>query len=280
MTSAFLQPSCHSRASGNPTSNNGYRTESWMSAFAGVTIVALLTALVVPGTAAADTNLPTESVTVSSDSLAGVWKIAMPEGWSGAFGKTEWGPAIDAFCRVEDIRAALTIHCAGLSISGKFVDRGSVSLDRGTIRLIWGSAFRRLGMVGTLHSASNFDGTFFVERLGIASDAPFKSLGQKLSLSTKAPDAAGRAGLLARLLQQMMQGAPSEPVDAQAHTFRFPTPDQLRPLGAIQAVVYLGEKAHTGERPYSVYDVEFSDGSLICELRQRDDKALDGFICG
>ena len=61
---------------------------------------------------------------------------------------------------------------------------------------------------------------------------------------------------------------------------RFPRPDELRPLGAIQAMIYLGEKTHTGERPYSVYDVEFSNGNLICELRQRDDGALDGFICG
>src|SRR6185437_17080609 len=109
------------------------------------------------------------------------------------------------------------------------------------------------------------------------SDAPLKSMGQKLSLSTKAPDRAGRSGLLAQLLQQ---GAPPEPVDAQAHTMRFPTPDQLRPLGAVQAMIYLGEKTHTGDRPYSVYDVEFSNGNLICELRQRDDNALDGFICG
>jgi hypothetical protein len=242
-------------------------------------IAALLTALAIPA-AGADTSLPTETVTVSSDSLAGVWKITMPEGWSGVIGKTEWGPAIDAFCRVEDIRAVLTIHCAGLSISGKFIDRGSVSIGGGTVRLILGSAFKRLGMVGALHSASNFDGTFFVERLGISSDAPFKSVGQKLSLSTNAPDGAGRSGLLAKLLQQVMRGAPTEPVDAQVRTMRFPTPDQLRPLGAIQAMIYLGEKTHTGDRPYSAYDVEFSNGNLICELRQRDDKTLDGFICG
>jgi len=71
-----------------------------------------------------------------------------------------------------------------------------------------------------------------------------------------------------------------EPVDAQAQTMRFPTPDQLSPLGTIQATIYLGEKTFRGERPYSVYDVEFSNGNLICELRQRDDNALDGFICG
>jgi len=89
-------------------------------------IAALLTALAIPA-AAADTSLPTETVTVSSKSLAGVWKITMPEGWAG-FGKTEWGPAIDAFCRIEDIRAALTIHCPGLRFSGKLIDRGSVSI--------------------------------------------------------------------------------------------------------------------------------------------------------
>ncbi len=86
--------------------------------------------------------------------------------------------------------------------------------------------------------------------------------------------------MLARLLQKMTQGAPTEPVDAQAQIMRFPTPDELRPLGMIQATIYLGEKTFSGERPYSVYDVEFSDGNLICELRQRDDNVLDGFICG
>jgi hypothetical protein len=85
--------------------------------------------------------------------------------------------------------------------------------------------------------------------------------------------------LLARLLQQLVQGAPAEPLDAHARNMRFPRPDELRPLGAMQAMIYLGEKTLTGERPYSVYDVEFSNGNLICELRQRDD-TLDGFICG
>jgi hypothetical protein len=243
-------------------------------------IAGLLMALAIPAMAA-DTTLPTETVTVSSNSLAGIWKITMPEGFKSAIlGKTEWGPATDAFCRVEDIRAALTIHCAGLNISGELIDRGAVSIDGRTIRLIWGSAFKRLGMVGTLRSVANFDGAFFVERFGISSDAPFKSSGEKLSLSTNAPDRAGKSDLLARLLQQMMQGAPTEPVDAHAHTMRFPSPDQLRSLGAIQATIYLGEKAFATGRPYSVYDVEFSDGNLICELRQRDDNVLDGFICG
>jgi hypothetical protein len=243
----------------------------------GAIIAALLTALAIPATAA-DTNLPTESVTVSNTSLTGVWKITVPEGFRGVV--PDWGPAVDAFCRVEEIGAALTIHCPGLNMSGKFIDRGTVAIDGGTIRLIWGSAFKRLGMVGALHSASSFDGTFFLERLGLSSEAPFKSRAQKLSLSTHAPDTAGRAGLLAQLLRQMMQGAPIETVDAQAHTMRLATPDQLRPLGTIQAMVYLGELTLTGERPYSVYDVEFSDGNLICEVRQRDDNVLDGFICG
>ncbi len=243
-------------------------------------VAALLTASAIPATAA-DTNLPTETVIVSSNSLAGVWKITMPQWFQrAAIGKTEWGPAIDAFCRVEEIRAALTIHCPGLHLSGKLIDRGSVSIDRGAIRLIWGSAFKRLGIAGALRSVSSFDGTFFFERLGISSDAPFKSVGEKLSLSTNAPDRGGKSGLLARLFRQMTQGAPTEPVDTQAQIMRFPTPDELRPLGAIQAMIYLGEKTHTGERPYSVYDVEFSGGNLICELRQRDDNALDGFICG
>jgi hypothetical protein len=242
-------------------------------------IAALLTVLAAPAIAA-DTNLPTETVTVISNSLAGVWKITVPERLKFAvLGKTEWGPAIEAFCRVEDIRAALTIHCPGLHMSGKFIDRGSVSIDGSTIRLIWGSTFKRLGIAGTLHSVSNFDGTFFVEQLGMSSDAPFKSVGEKLSLSENTPDKAGRSALLARLLQQLVRGAPAEPLDAHAQTIRFPRPDELRPLGAIQAMIYLGEKTHTGERPYSVYDVEFHNGNLICELRQRDD-TLDGFICG
>ena len=237
-------------------------------------IAALLTGLAVPAIAA-DTNLPTETVTAISNTLTGVWKITMPEGFKAAvLGKTEWGPAIDAFCRVEDIRAQLTVHCPGLHMRDKLIDRGSVSIDGGTIRLIWGSAFKRLGIAGKLRSVSNFDGTFFVERLGISSDAPFKSVGEKLSLSENTPDKAGRSALLARLLQQLVQGAPAEPLDAHAQTMRFPRPDELRPLGAIQAMIYLGEKTLTGERPYSVYDVEFSNGNLICEFLIQVDHKL------
>ena len=118
-------------------------------------IAALLTALASPAMAA---DLPTETVTVASKSLAGVWKITMPEGWKlAALGKTEWGPAIDAFCRVEDIRAQLTVHCPGLHMRDKLIDRGSVSIDRGTVSLIWGSAFSRVGIAGALRSVSNFE---------------------------------------------------------------------------------------------------------------------------
>jgi hypothetical protein len=238
--------------------------------------------LLLPAVALAQDALPIETIESDGlDSLTGVWKITMPEGFKASlFGKTEWGPTIEDYCRFEEIGAALTFHCPGLRLGGKYVSRGTVTLDKGHIRLIFGSAFMRFGMVGTLHSDAKFDGTFFIEYVGISSDAPAKSVGEKMSLSETTPDKAGKSALLARLFQQMAQGGPTEPFDAHAMTMRFLKPDDLHPLGTIQTIIYLGEVAPGTERPSSVYDVEFANGNLICQLRQRDDNTLDYFDCG
>lgn len=265
---------CHQAAIRHPQTRQG---EGGL--MQSVIVAALL--ILLPAGAVGQEAQSIEAVTVTNNSLAGVWKIVMPEGFKGALlGKTEWGQAIDAYCRIEEIHAVLTVHCPGLGMTGTFIDRGAVTIDRSHIRIIWGSTFRRMGISGTLRSTSEFDGTFFIERLGMSSDAPIQTAGRKLSLSESTGDKAGRSALLARLLQQLAQGAPTEALDTHAKTMRFPTPDELRPLGSIQTMIYLGEMTNTGDRPYSVYDVEFSNGNLICELRQSGDNTLDGFLCG
>jgi hypothetical protein len=229
--------------------------------------------------APAQIGLPTESVIVSNDSLSGIWKIRMPEGWkAGVLGKTEWGAPTDKYCRIEEFGGALTIHCPGLRLSATFIDRGIITIAGNGIRLVWGSRIRRAGLIGTVRSNSAIEGTFFIEYFGISSDDPAKLTATKLSLSESTPDKAGKAAFLGRLIEQLAQGTP--PVDTGAGLIRFPTPDQLRPLGPVQTMIYLGEFAPSTDRPYDVYDVEFSGGNLICELRQRADDTIDGFVCG
>ncbi len=228
----------------------------------------------------------TETVTVENASIIGVWKINLPQSFSfHLLGKTEWGPMVDQFCQMEEIRRELTVHCLGFRINRQDVSRGSLSIKGNRIRMAWGSMMLYFAMNGTLRSAGQFEGTVSVQALGISSDAPDKATGTRLSLSANAPDTGGKSGLLARVLQEMADGVFVVPSDANADQIKILKPETLRPMGAIQSIIYLGETVFKNTAPpvpdsHSVYDVEFENGHLICGLHRRADGGLDNFDCG
>jgi hypothetical protein len=80
--------------------------------------------------------------------------------------------------------------------------------------------------------------------------------------------------MLARSLQELANGA---------KLGGNISPNELRALGAVQAVVYLGKTTRSPEEKkpyfYSVYQVEFSFGERLCGLHQKDDGVVDTLIC-
>jgi hypothetical protein len=230
---------------------------------------------------AADIALPNEAVTVSDDSLVGIWKVTMPQGFDFSFfHKTKWGPQVDAYCQIEQSGKKLTIHCLGFRIGSNDVSHGTLSMEGRTVRMTWGSTFFYAAINGTRRSATQFDGTFFVEGMGVSDDAPGKVAGIKLTLASNAPDKGGKLHSVELLLDKMSKGLLNVAPDANAAGVRVLSPDTLHSLGDVQSIIYVGETNSVFASPASVYDIEFSNGHLICSLHEDANNKLDQFDCG
>jgi hypothetical protein len=228
-----------------------------------------------------DITQPVESVTVNNDSLAGIWKFTMPLGFDFSFfHKTKWGPQGDAFCQIEEIQKKLTVHCLGFRLGVKDVSHGSLSMKGRNLRMVWGSARFYAAINGTQQSATQFDGIFSVQALGVSDDAPDKVVGTKLALVPSAPDKGEKLHLVALILDGMAKGALTVPLDPKATGVRILNPDTLRQLGDVRSIIYVGEKGNANTALGSVYDIEFANGHLICSLHQTADNKLDQFDCG
>ena len=114
---------------------------------------------------------------------------------------------------------------------------------------------------------------------------------------------AGKAGLVTKTQEELAAGAIAMPHDeAIARNFGVAfgghapnSPDEIRKLGKVEAVAYLGEGAtvrpifapvgavRPAASPYtfsfSAYQVEFANGQRLCAIHQRADGVLDGFLC-
>ena len=244
-------------------------------------VATIMSAIFTSPSSAADIAQPTESVTVSNDSLVGIWKIAMPQSFDFAvFHKTKWGPQVDTYCQIEQSRKKLTIHCLGLRIGGKDVSHGTLSMKGRNVRMIWGSALFYAAINGTRRSAIQFDGTFSVQGMGVSDDAPGKVVGIRLALDSNAPDKGGKAHSVELLLDGMSKGPLNMAPDANAAGIRVLSPDTLRSLGDVQSIIYVGGTSSVFASPASVYDIEFANGHLICSWHEDANNKLDQFDCG
>lgn len=246
---------------------------------------AMAIALTVPAVAADVAQTP-ETVLVEGRALVGVWKISTPNEIStDLVHKAQFGAMEDRFCRIDQVRDGLAVRCFAPHL---YSGAGTVSVDGAKVHLAWGVALARIVIDAMLQSSSRFDGTFAFKLTGIEYDDPEASTGTKLTLSNAAPDAAGKTGLLTRILEELANGALTKPHDAaamkrNAEDTKLPSPDELRTLGGVHAVIYVGQtrKWNDGKRIdfFSVYDVAFANGDRLCGLHQRDDGVLDGFVC-
>ncbi|MGA7676610.1 MAG: hypothetical protein WCA78_16385 [Rhizomicrobium sp.] len=250
--------------------------------FAGAMVIALTA----PCMAEDSIATSTETIVVSASALTGVWKMNWPESGFIALLHHDayWGPLRDHFCRIEQARSDMKVRCIGM---GDWT--GTVTVEDGKIHIAWGTMLARLALDGIVQSATHFDGNFAIKLVGIEYDDPQIANGTKLTLSETLPDKAGKSALLGRVLDQMSKGPITEKVDAQSKNIWTAKPEELRPLGAVKSIIYLGEftklldvksdGSRQYEEPFSVYDVEFANGERLCGLRQDASGALQHFAC-
>ena len=164
------------------------------------------------------------------------------------------------------------------------------SVTPGRLVRIGGS---RMAFVGEQPDATHLRGHFrSTSWLGVSRKNPATAEAVRITPQVDAPDRAGKAPLLRRILEQGLEGVPQD-VEAMR---KNETTRTLPKLGAVQSLSYLGQETkwdwppppgvkqditHLPSRPdfFSVYFVRFADGERLCGLHQRADGVLDAFRC-
>lgn len=246
----------------------------------------------------------TETVQVDgNETLSGVWKISFPAGASGYMpgrGRLYTG-AMESFCRLQQTGETVFASC----LPGWGPDSGGGELDGRELHLAWGIAVMRAVIDAKIEGAPAraFNGNFALKILGIRHQAPGPASARKLVLDPAVADAAGKARMLTQALEELAAGAIVTPHAAdvalnfgrQFGDNQANTAEDIRSLGRVDAVVYLGEGSAPHGRvsnvdtthaafaipgfAFSAYQVEFTNGQRLCGIHQREDGVLDGLLC-
>lgn len=269
--------------------------------------------LAAPSFGQRDTLDHSETVFVEGKSvLAGIWHL--PPFWRLAklslSGATWFVPGWENYCRIESAEPEFTFDCLDLSMP-----KGRATLDEyGSVHLSWvwcidsdGCKPTNWVFRGQLQSKTEISGHVGVIYDGRLYQQPESLTITKLALSDATPDRGGQSGFMKKLLEEMASGRVTEPyvrqklfssnrnvvpipADWQSKNLEFLTPDILRSLGKVLAVVYVGdftpvwgwinqhEPMFSSERS-NVYTVEFEHGERLCALHRRSDGVLDQFQC-
>jgi len=243
----------------------------------------------------------TETVTVTAESLIGPWRIGMPW-WNfikgGAPAQTpDYGPTRDAYCRVGGKRDDLHTYCL-LPYTPFKSDEGDMTLHGDTIHICWCEFLGGDTIDVTQKSPGIFTGSVASKFVGFpVSRVPGVSIASKIVVSDRMPDAGGKSAVLAKLLAGIADGAPLSSLAQLPYKLPDsappPTSEELRGLGAIQLIAYLGHTATPEEyaavgrarlrndRAFvmQVYDVEFASGERVCEISTREDGVVNGLVC-
>jgi hypothetical protein len=237
------------------------------------------------------------------ETLSGLWKISFPAGASGYMpGRGRLISAgVESFCRLQQTGTNVSAIC----LPGWGADSGDGDLEGKDLHLAWGIALARAVIDAKIESASvrTFNGVFAVKIFGIRHDAPSPASARKLVPDSAALDSAGKTKLLTQILDELAAGAIVAPHDADMVLnfgpgitgYKRDTSEEIRSLGKVEAVLYLGEGSTVRPRfselnpthpvatfpvfAFSAYQVEFTNGERLCGIHQRDDGMLDGFVC-
>ena len=231
---------------------------------------------------------------VDANSMTGIWKLDLA---------TPNHLFANQYCRVRQVDDDLAWRCLpGGKWSGT-LDGATFHISApGDITYSYNSMKISMPIPGgwavrdaNLDSPLAFHGTMGFKLIGFSLFQSEQSqfTGAKFVLPETSPDAAGKSGLLKTVLGELANGAITSPHDPNlTNDFRQEPnkPDDIRPLGDIHAIIYLGEgkirrwdpKDPKTELPpfvFSNYQVEFANGERLCGIHQREDGAVDGFLC-
>src|SRR5262249_42055770 len=122
----------------------------------------------------------------------------------------------------------------------------------------------------------------------------------KIAVSDTMPDAGGKSALLAKTLAGIADGAPLSSLAQLPYKLPDsappPTAEELRALGPIQLIAYLGHTATPEEYAaggvnlawegpqlrnfvMQAYAVEFANGERICQISTREDGVVNALVC-
>lgn len=237
------------------------------------------------------------------ETLSGLWKISFPAGASGYMpGRGRIiSTGVESFCRLQQTGEKVSAIC----LPGWGPDSGDGELEGKDLHLAWGGALLRTVIDAKIENATvrAFDGTFAFKILGIRHNAPPPASAHKIVLEQGPADTVGNVKLLRQTLEELAAGAIVTPHDADVALnfgpgetgYKPNTPEEIRSLGRVEAVLYLGEGSTVRPRFYdagaaypvhafpvfafSTYQVEFTNGERLCGIHQRGDGVLDGFVC-
>ncbi len=269
-----------------------------------------------------------ETITIDAQNvLPGIWKFP-PHERAVVWPKSVLNSPVrfvltgpEKYCRIGRAAQGYAFNC--LEIAERSPE---ASLDaKGQVHLSWRGLFvsRQTGcrwtFEGRLQSAIAMSGRLGMRCDSGSGESPRLMTITKTVLSQRTADGGGQAALLKQILQEIAAGNITVPFtkphlvsskpnvrplpdDVQQHLMEFPTPDSLRPLGTISAVVYVGEYTPIvgwlyapphgeqpageqalgpvyGEKQQPIYAVEFENGERLCTLRRRPDGVIDRFQC-
>ncbi len=248
--------------------------------------VALLALLLAAPAQAQD--VPMETVNAYGNSLVGVWHGTLGQAsFFGIVGTLTGlsppllGQMVNAYCRIAPAKDELQMSCMQFG-------RDRVTLKDGRVRI-----GDRVAFEGEQTDATHLRGRFKATSwLGISKENPIVSEAVRLTPQTDAPDTAGKAPLLRRILEQGLAGLPQDAEALKKNESILALPR----LGAVQSLSYLGQETkwdwppppgvkadrmNVPNRPdfFSVYFVKFAEGERLCGLHQRDDGVLDALRC-
>lgn len=224
-----------------------------------------------------------ETIQVDGEGLTGIWRISSPESiFVGIPGGVSFGPPQDHFCRTERSKDGFDVHCLGWDFRNF---HGHGTLKNGKVHLAGGPMLLRFVIDGDLSSADGFTGRFGVKVFGIRVDDDEAVSGRKVVPAPDAQDPAGQSKALADTLAAIAAGGDALPAASKrngANRERL-TASWMNGLGAVQAVIYLGEGAKPHDpkmqgTPVSVYDVEFERGERLCAVDANGGVAT-GIVC-
>lgn len=279
---------------------------------ASALLAAMCSLLAAPGMAQSDGAPAVETVTVeASTALPGIWRF--PPHWRQMSGNgfQVMGPAMD--CRIALSGPGYSFDCfeiAERSMQATLTADAKGHLDL-SWRVEWGDTGNcRWTFRGDLRSQTEIVGNLGMKCNAGRTESRMPLAIEKVVLPGDTPDTGGQAQFLHHLLDEMASGEVSEsyakarytstnphvhplPDDAQDRLSNFLTPEMLRPLGKVTAVIFVDdyfpivgwwyeEGLHNSpvfadKRP--IYAVEFENGELLCTLHRRADGILDQFQC-